>query len=221
MRYCEISSPIGRLLLAGDGEGLRRIAFQSERRPAEVAERRQLTEEPFREAIAQLDSYFAGRLRRFDLALAPEGTPFQKEVWSALRAIPYGETVSYSELARRIGRPAVSRAVGAANGRNPIPIVIPCHRVIGANGSLTGFGGGLVIKRRLLELEGGCYRAVILSEAKDLLFPGSLDDGACRALRRSQAHVRRKRSDPSGLRPSELQVGLEAECSADWLPFSS
>jgi methylated-DNA-[protein]-cysteine S-methyltransferase len=142
MRYCEISTPVGRLLLAGDEEGLRRIAFQSELHSTEVAERWQRTEEPFQEAIAQLEAYFAGRLRRFDLALAPEGTPFQREVWSALTVIPYGETVSYSELARRLGRPAASRAVGAANGRNPIPIIIPCHRVIGADGSLTGFGGG-------------------------------------------------------------------------------
>ena len=164
MRYCEISTPVGRLLLAGDGEGLRRISFQSERHPAEVAERWQRTEEPFRDAIAQLDAHFAGRLRRFDLALAPEGTPFQNEVWSALRAIPYGETVSYSELARRLGRPAASRAVGAANGRNLIPIVIPCHRVIGANGSLTGFGGGLAIKRRLLELEAGFPQADLIPQ---------------------------------------------------------
>jgi methylated-DNA-[protein]-cysteine S-methyltransferase len=160
MRYCEISTPVGRLLLAGDEEGLRRIAFQSELHSTEVAERWQRTEEPFREAIAQLEAYFTGRLRRFDLALAPEGTPFQREVWSALTVIPYGETVSYSELARQLGRPAASRAVGAANGRNPIPIIIPCHRVIGADGSLTGFGGGggRAIKRRLLDLEAGFNR---------------------------------------------------------------
>jgi len=155
MRYCETSSPVGRLLLVGDENGLRGISFQSGLHPAAVAEGWQRTEEPFREAIAQLDAYFAGRLRRFDLALAPEGTPFQQEVWSALTDIPYGETVSYSELARWIGRPAAPRAVGAANGKNPLPIVVPCHRVIGANGSLTGFGGGLAIKRRLLELEAG------------------------------------------------------------------
>jgi methylated-DNA-[protein]-cysteine S-methyltransferase len=155
MHYCEMSTPVGRLLLAGDGEGLRRVSFQSGLHPAEVAECWQRTKEPFREAIAQLDAYFAGRLRRFDLALAPEGTPFQREVWSALTDIPYGETVSYSELARRIGRPAAPRAVGAANGKNPLPIVVPCHRVIGANGALTGFGGGLAIKRRLLEVEAG------------------------------------------------------------------
>jgi methylated-DNA-[protein]-cysteine S-methyltransferase len=153
MHSCEISTPVGRLLLAGDEKGLRRISFQDGLHPVEVDEGWQRTEEPFREAIAQIDAYFAGRLDRFDLALAPEGTSFQREVWSALTTIPYGETVSYGELARHLGRPAASRAVGAANGRNPIPIVIPCHRVVGADGSLTGFGGGLAIKRRLLELE--------------------------------------------------------------------
>jgi methylated-DNA-[protein]-cysteine S-methyltransferase len=108
---------------------------------------------PFAKALAQLDAYFAGKLRRFELPLAAQGTSFQREVWSALTTIPYGETVSYRELAQRVSRPLASRAVGAANGRNPIPIVIPCHRVIGADGSLTGFGGGLEIKRRLLALE--------------------------------------------------------------------
>ena len=153
MRWWETFTPIGRLLLAGDEAGLRGISFQSGNRPAAVESEWERSEEPFREAIAQLDAYFAGLLRRFDLALAPRGTAFQRDVWSALTRIPYGETVSYSELARRIGRPAATRAVGAANGRNPLPIVIPCHRVIGADGSLTGFGGGLPIKRRLLELE--------------------------------------------------------------------
>ena len=153
--YCELSTPVGRLLLAADEDGLRGISFRDGPRPVEAAEGWRRTREPFREAIAQLDAYFRGRLQRFDLALAPEGTPFQREVWSALTTIPYGETVSYGDLARLLGRPAVSRAVGAANGRNPIPIVIPCHRVIGADGSLTGFGGGLAIKRRLLELEAG------------------------------------------------------------------
>ncbi len=155
MSYCETPTPIGRLLLTGDESGLRGISFDNGRHPAEVAETWHRTAEPFRDAIAQLAAYFAGRLRRFDLALAPEGTPFQREVWSALTEIPYGKTVSYSELARRIGRPATIRAVGAANGKNPLPIVVPCHRVIGANGSLTGFGGGLPIKRRLLDLEAG------------------------------------------------------------------
>ena len=154
-RCCEISTPVGRLRLAGDEKGLRSISFQNRFRAAAPAETAPSTEAPFREAISQLEAYFAGELRRFELRLAPEGTPFQREVWSALTAIPYGETVSYGELARRLGRPAASRAVGAANGQNPIPIVIPCHRVIGADGSLTGFGGGLAIKRRLLDLEAG------------------------------------------------------------------
>ena len=130
-------------------------SFQNAIRPAKPAEGWRRARRPFRDVIIQLDAYFAGRLRRFELPLAPEGTPFQREVWSALTTIPYGETVSYGELARRVGRPAASRAVGAANGRNPIPIIIPCHRVIGADGTLTGFGGGLPIKRRLLQLEAG------------------------------------------------------------------
>jgi methylated-DNA-[protein]-cysteine S-methyltransferase len=163
MRCCEISTPVGRLRLAGDEKGLRSISFQNRFPPAAPAKSPLRREEPFREAIAQLDAYFAGQLRRFDLPLAPEGTPFQREVWSALTAIPYGETVSYGELARRLGRPAASRAVGAANGQNPIPIVIPCHRVIGADGSLTGFGGGLAIKRRLLDLEAGVSGASLFS----------------------------------------------------------
>ena len=155
MKYWETSTPIGGLLLTGDGNALSGISFQNGLHPAAIPESWRRTEEPFRDAIAQLAAYFAGRLRCFDLALAPEGTPFQREVWSALTEIPYGQTVSYSELARRIGRPAATRAVGAANGRNPLPIVVPCHRVIGANGSLTGFGGGISIKRRLLDLEAG------------------------------------------------------------------
>ncbi|MFN0148696.1 MAG: methylated-DNA--[protein]-cysteine S-methyltransferase [Dehalococcoidia bacterium] len=106
-----------------------------------------------RAARTQFAAYFRGELTEFDLPLAPAGTPFQLQVWEALRGIPYGETISYGELARRIGRPAASRAVGAANGHNPIGIVVPCHRVIGANGSLTGYGGGLDRKRTLLALE--------------------------------------------------------------------
>jgi methylated-DNA-[protein]-cysteine S-methyltransferase len=157
MRWCEISTPVGRLRLGGDEDGLRGISFENRIDPAAPAEGWLRTKEPFREAIAQLEAYFAGELRCFDLALAPEGTPFQREVWSMLTTIPYGETVSYGEIARRLGRSKASRAVGAANGRNPIPIIIPCHRVIGADRSLTGFGGGLGIKRRLLDLEaGGC-----------------------------------------------------------------
>ncbi len=107
----------------------------------------------FHEAIRQLRAYFAGELETFDLLLAPEGTPFQQRVWGELLKIPYGNTTSYGELAKRIGNPKASRAVGLANGSNPIPIVIPCHRVIGSNGKLTGYGGGLPIKEKLLALE--------------------------------------------------------------------
>ncbi len=108
---------------------------------------------PFKKTIEPVALYFAGEREEFDLPLAPEGTPFQQEVWRRLCAIPYGETISYGELARRIGNPQASRAVGLANGSNPIPIVIPCHRVIGSNGKLTGYGGGLPIKEKLLALE--------------------------------------------------------------------
>lgn len=104
--------------------------------------------------VQELLEYFNGRRKEFTMELAPEGTEFQKIVWAELSRIPYGQTISYGELARRIGRPTASRAVGAANGRNPIPIVVPCHRVIGTSGTLTGYAGGLEIKRGLLEIEG-------------------------------------------------------------------
>jgi len=154
-----VNSPVGRLGLVASDTGLAWIQFhgagrteaeQAEpgRRPAPAAT--SILEETAR----QLDNYFAGRLRRFDLPLSPSGTPFQREVWEALCAIPYGETRTYGEMAETIGRPKAVRAVGAANGANPIPIVVPCHRVIGADGSLTGYGGGMEIKKRLLALEG-------------------------------------------------------------------
>jgi O-6-methylguanine DNA methyltransferase len=116
----------------------------------------------FDEAARQLDAYFAGDRTRFDLDLALAGTPFQQRVWEALREIPYGETVSYGELAVSLGRPNASRAVGLANGRNPVGIIVPCHRVIGANGSMTGYGGGLDRKRWLLGFERGSQQAVLL-----------------------------------------------------------
>ncbi|MGA7539236.1 MAG: methylated-DNA--[protein]-cysteine S-methyltransferase [Steroidobacteraceae bacterium] len=150
----ELDSPVGRLLLAGDGESLIRVHFQSGPRPLRPAECWVSDPAPLRAAIAQLGEYFAGERRRFELSLAPRGTEFQRRVWRALREIPYGKTVSYGELARRIGNPSASRAVGLANGANPLPIIVPCHRVIGADGALTGFGGGLPIKRKLLTLEG-------------------------------------------------------------------
>ncbi|HEY3124186.1 MAG TPA: methylated-DNA--[protein]-cysteine S-methyltransferase [Thermoanaerobaculia bacterium] len=169
MHYCEISSPVGRLLLTGGEEGLRGISFQSGSHPLEPAAGWTRAKESFREAIIQLETYFAGERDRFDLPLALAGTPFQREVWSMLRSIPYGETVSYGELALRLGRSNAYRAVGAANGRNPIPIIIPCHRVIGADGSLTGFGGGLAIKRGLLALEAR-YRHARQERVKGRLF---------------------------------------------------
>lgn len=155
MQFCTLSSPVGELLLAGDATGLREVGFQNGTHPTRPQPDWQEDPRPFKKVVAQLRDYFAGKRREFDLPLAPEGTPFQLKVWSALRTIPYGETWSYGELARRIRKPKAARAVGAANGQNPIPIIVPCHRVIGANGSLTGFGGGLKIKRILLELEGG------------------------------------------------------------------
>jgi methylated-DNA-[protein]-cysteine S-methyltransferase len=151
--YTEIDSPLGPLLLAADAAGLRQILFVNGRHPARPESSWREDRAPLSETIHQLQAYFAGELETFDLQLAPEGTPFQLEVWRRLCDIPYGETVSYGELAGRIGNPKASRAVGLANGSNPIPIVIPCHRVIGSNGKLTGYGGGLPIKEKLLALE--------------------------------------------------------------------
>ncbi|WAJ29208.1 methylated-DNA--[protein]-cysteine S-methyltransferase [Antarcticirhabdus aurantiaca] len=156
-----LDSPIGPLLLAGDGERLSRIGFPSGKGVVAPRPDWRRADGAFASARAQLGDYFAGRRHAFDLALDPVGTPFQLEVWRALLDIPAGETISYGELARRIGRPAASRAVGAANGANPLPIVVPCHRVIGANGTLTGFGGGLDTKRRLLDLERGILPAML------------------------------------------------------------
>ena len=157
-KYTLINSPIGELLISADGESVKEIRFENRLKKERRAIDALLSGTGVRgglvaEARRQLIAYFRGKLRKFDLPLSPEGTPFQRRVWEALREIPYGETVSYGELARRIGNPKASRAVGAANGRNPIPIVIPCHRVIGADGTLTGFGGGLEIKESLLEHE--------------------------------------------------------------------
>jgi methylated-DNA-[protein]-cysteine S-methyltransferase len=154
MNYGYLDTCIGPLLIAGSHEALHRIEFPrsgeaswpldgwSESRTGVVAE-----------AAQQLTEYFSGARTEFNLPLDPEGTEFQRAVWRRLQEIPYGESVAYGELARRLGNPKASRAVGAANGANPIPIVIPCHRVIGANGKLTGFGGGLPVKKALLSLE--------------------------------------------------------------------
>jgi methylated-DNA-[protein]-cysteine S-methyltransferase len=151
--YTTIESPIGSLMLAGDQGGLRLVHFATGRRPK--SPQRDWIEDrtPFKEVIRQLEAYFRGKLQDFDLPVVLDGTEFQLLVWRNLREIPYGETISYGQLARRIGSPDAARAVGLANGSNPIPIIVPCHRVIGSNGDLTGFGGGLPVKKKLLELE--------------------------------------------------------------------
>jgi methylated-DNA-[protein]-cysteine S-methyltransferase len=155
MRYCYFDSPVGPLLLAGDDASLRHLGFPKNGEPAKPAPG--WTESAARgvlaESVKQLREYFAGRRTQFDLPLAPEGTPFQQSVWRCLQEIPYGETISYAELARRVGNPKAARAVGSANGKNRIAIIIPCHRVIAADGTLGGFGGGLPAKLKLLELE--------------------------------------------------------------------
>src|SRR5258708_36159822 len=158
--YTIIDSPVGRLMLAGGEEGLRTLSFLEGRKA--IHPHPQWTEDarPWKETIRQLHAYFACELREFDLPLKPDGTAFQLEVWRQLCRIPYGQTISYGELARRIGNPKGSRAVGLANGSNTIAIVIPCHRVIGSNDKLTGYGGGLPIKEKLLELESQRLRLV-------------------------------------------------------------
>ena len=151
--YTRMKSPVGPLLLAGDESGLRLVHFSTGRRPKSPPREWIEDRAPFLEVICQLEAYFEGKLKDFDVPLVLDGTEFQLLVWNNLRKIPYGETVSYGQLARRIGSPEATRAVGLANGSNPIPIIIPCHRVIGSNGDLTGFGGGLPVKKKLLALE--------------------------------------------------------------------
>lgn len=151
--YTRMESPVGPLQLVADDSGLRRIDFINGRSPVEADPQWHEDAEPLRETMRQLRAYFAGDLEAFDLKLAPAGTAFQLSVWHHLCEIRFGETISYGELARRLGNPKACRAVGLANGSNPIPIVIPCHRVIGSNGKLTGYGGGLPIKEKLLGLE--------------------------------------------------------------------
>jgi methylated-DNA-[protein]-cysteine S-methyltransferase len=153
LSYTKIDSPIGPLLLVADDSGLRHIDFVNGRHLAKVEPSWKENAKPLAETVRQLNAYFSGKLEDFDLPLAPQGTTFQQAVWKSLCDIPYGETISYGELAKRIGNPNASRAVGLANGSNPIPIIIPCHRVIGSNGKLTGYGGGLPIKEKLLALE--------------------------------------------------------------------
>jgi len=160
MRYAKMDSPVGQLTIAGDDDGLHFVLFRTGKRAASPAEDwREGGCDAVDEAIRQLQAYFSGSLTAFDLPLKPAGTPFQMGVWRELQQVPYGNIISYGELARRIGRPKASRAVGAANGANPIPIIIPCHRVIGSGGKLTGYGGGLEIKTALLRLERGSREA--------------------------------------------------------------
>ncbi len=151
--YRTFDSPIGALTLAGEGNYLTNLVLEDAAHPP--ADRAGWVEKPaaFPDVAKQLREYFAGERTEFDVALRPAGTDFQRVVWDALKEIPYGETRSYGDIARAIGRPGASRAVGLANGRNPIAIIVACHRVIGADGSLTGYGGGLAVKRALLDLE--------------------------------------------------------------------
>jgi len=151
--YTYMPSPVGELLLAGDNDALQVIGFSSGNKARGANTEWERKDYPFRQVRKQLNEYFEGKRKTFDVELAPRATPFQAKVLDQLLKIPYGETCSYIDIARALDNPKASRAVGTANGNNPIPIIIPCHRVIGANGSLTGFGGGLPSKRFLLDLE--------------------------------------------------------------------
>jgi methylated-DNA-[protein]-cysteine S-methyltransferase len=167
MKYCYADTPIGSLLIAGDDSAIHLIAFPEGGKPHDPqAGWTESSGGPLAEAVRQLREYFAGKRREFDLPLAPEGTAFQRRVWRELQAIPYGETISYGELARRVGNPKASRAVGSANGKNQIPIVIPCHRVIASDGGLGGFGGGLPVKAKLLALEKSGAGGVVKQEVR-------------------------------------------------------
>ena len=151
--YRTVDSPIGLLTLAGQGDCLTNLAMEASAHPPSDRGRWREDTAAFPDVVAQLAAYFAGKRTGFEVALRPAGTSFQQRVWDALSEIPYGETRSYGEIARRIGQPGAARAVGLANGRNPIAVIVPCHRVIGANGALTGYAGGLQAKRALLDLE--------------------------------------------------------------------
>ena len=153
MYYCYLETPIGDLLLAGDDQALWLVGFPEGSMRREPEPDWIYSEKPFADAREQLSAYFAGERKSFDLNLKPGGTEFQLQVLEELQKIPYGTTTSYGDIAKRIGRPKAVRAVGAANGRNPIPIIIPCHRVIGSTGDMTGFGGGIPTKEALLRLE--------------------------------------------------------------------
>ena len=151
--YCYYPAPFGSLLLVEEYGKIEQVTFPIEHNRKTPEKDWVENENSFRDIFVQLDEYFSGKRTKFSLELNPVGTEFQKTVWQELQKIPYGSTINYGELAKRIGNPKASRAVGAANGKNPIGIIIPCHRVIGKDGSLTGFGGGLSVKELLLKLE--------------------------------------------------------------------
>jgi methylated-DNA-[protein]-cysteine S-methyltransferase len=167
--FSTLPSPVGELLLLSDGEGLTGLYMQQQVHWSGMQPHWRRDDGCVREARTQLQAYFAGELRNFILPLNLQGTDFQKRVWTELLNIPYGETIHYGELARRIAQPTAARAVGLANGRNPISIIVPCHRVVGANGTLTGYGGGLPRKRWLLDHERGAPQALSEQAALDFL----------------------------------------------------
>ena len=156
--YHYYNSPFGRLLLAGDGIHLSLLGFPAGAMACQHFGDWIENPKPFKEAVSQLESYFVGELKEFKLKLDANGTDFQRNVWNALASIPYGQTWTYGQLAKHIGKPKASRAVGAANGANPLPIIIPCHRVVAAGGKLGGFGGGLEMKNSLLTLESKFFK---------------------------------------------------------------
>lgn len=155
MNYTIYASPLGDIALAGSSRGLCYVDFQNSKRPLVIADDWQRTDTPFKAALKTLDSYFAGNKPEFKLDYDLRGTPFQLSVWEFLQNIPCGKTLSYAQVAGAIGKPAAVRAVGTAIGRNPIALFIPCHRVIGSNGALTGYAGGLDLKAKLLKIELG------------------------------------------------------------------
>ena len=158
MRYYDFyDSPQGQMLLLAGDAGLSGVYFRGQKYHPQIEPqwRRDARHAPLAQAKRELAEYFAGERKRFEVALAPEGTPFQRAVWTAIRGVGFGRTITYAELARRAGHPGSARAAGAATGRNPIGVIVPCHRIVGADGSLTGYAGGLGIKRALLALEAG------------------------------------------------------------------
>jgi len=156
--YCYCKTPIGKLLLTGERGLLERIYFPKTASQIVIEDGWELTEEPFADVLQQLNEYFAGRLQKFNVKMNLRGTDFQLRVWRELQQIPYGRTASYGEIAKRINSPKACRAVGGANNKNPVPIIVPCHRIIGSDGSLTGFGGGLELKKNLLRREKASFQ---------------------------------------------------------------